>query len=251
MDKKAKKRIEVLKQRLSKLRQQLAGAKRQMDDAAEVSKLEQEITQLSPEFPDQGVLKIIVTRGTGGRGYAPGNISEPSRILSLHAMPDYGNNNPAQGISVFVCRQRLAQQPGLAGIKHLNRLEQVLASLEWPDATCMEGLMLDTADNVIEGTRSNLFWSEAGRLLTPSLANCGVTGIMRNYLMEKIGSVTEITDCTLARICAADEVFFCNSIFGIWPVGHLVSGDTSVSYAPEKRVYSVKGNELFNALLST
>ena len=228
----------------------LASGAERLGIACKRDKLEQEISQLSPEFPDQGVLKIIVTRGTGGRGYVPGNISEPSRILSLHAMPDYGDNDPVHGIGVFVCRQRLAQQPALAGIKHLNRLEQVLASLEWPDASFMEGLMLDTADNVIEGTRSNLFWAESGQLLTPSLANCGVTGIMRNYLMEKIGNVTEIAVCNLARLCAADEVFFCNSIFGIWPVGHLVSGDTRVSYPPEKRLYSVKGAELFNALLS-
>lgn len=215
--------------------------------------LMREITALVPEFPQQGVLKIVVTRGTGGRGYMPTGSPVPTRILSLHALPDFSDRQPEQGIKVFVCRQRLAHQAALAGIKHLNRLEQVLASLEWPDDSYMEGLMLDTAGNVIEGTRSNLFWVEAGQLMTPALSRCGVAGIMRHYLMENIAGITEVDDCDLARLCVADEMFFCNSVVGIWPVTSMRTGDTTVHFSAgeDNRVYSVLSGELFDSLLAS
>ena len=88
------------------------------------------------------VLKIMLTREASGRGYRP-LTAACNRLLTLHAAPDYRANSPEQGIAMFVCKQRLARQPVLAGIKHLNRLEQVLASSEWPDDSFLEGLMLD------------------------------------------------------------------------------------------------------------
>jgi 4-amino-4-deoxychorismate lyase len=178
--------------------------------------LEQELEQLALEYPAQGVLKILVTRGTGGRGYRPPAEADTTRLLTLHPLPDYAGTD--KGINVFVCNQRLARQPSLAGIKHLNRLEQVMASLEWPGAEFHEGLMLDTSDFVVEGTRSNIFWGEKDKLFTPALDKCGVEGVMRNYLLEKIPEAEPIENCTLDRLMDAEEIFFCNSIFGIWPV---------------------------------
>lgn len=213
--------------------------------------LEQDIGRLRDKFPEQGVLKIIVTRGSGGRGYLPAGSSEATRILSLHAMPDYGETHPEQGIDVFVCNQRLALQPALAGIKHLNRLEQVMAALEWPDESYMEGLMLDTTGHVIEGTRSNLFWAESGQLLTPALAQCGVAGVMRGYLIDSLPAVKEVADCSLARLCSADEVFFCNSIFGIWPVNRIMASGTQAIFDAGKREFSKQCHDIFTALLAS
>jgi len=213
--------------------------------------LEAEIAELSANFPEQGVLKLMVTRGSGGRGYAPPDSPEPVHILGLHDLPAYPDNLFSSGIDVFVCQQRLARQPALAGIKHLNRLEQVLASMEWPNDTYMEGLMLDTEGHVIEGTRSNIFWVQDGELMTPSLSQCGVAGIMRNYLASCLGQVREVNDCSLAQLCEASEVFFCNSIFGVWPVRKIQSGDTEVTFPADQRHFSHVANKAVSELLAS
>jgi 4-amino-4-deoxychorismate lyase len=213
--------------------------------------LEQEISQRSADFPAQGILKIIVSRGLGGRGYRPAKNNDTTRVLSFHPLPDYGSEPVAAGVNVFVCNQRLAIQPSLAGIKHLNRLEQVLASQEWPEGDFMEGIMLDMNDHVIEGTRSNIFWVEAGQIFTPSLEQCGVAGIMRHYLSQHLDAVLEIEDCTLSRLLNADEVFLCNSVFGVWPVKSILS-DSKVSLygvEPDARVFSLRASRLFDELL--
>jgi 4-amino-4-deoxychorismate lyase len=230
--------------------ERLAAGTRRLQFPLDPSLLEQDIAQLTPDFPPRGILKIIVTRGSGGRGYAPGAASTPSRILSLHELPDYSSALPGNGINAFVCRQRLAIQPALAGIKHLNRLEQVMASLEWPDPGFMEGLMLDMNDHVVEGTRSNVFWAESGRLMTPVLTGSGVAGTLRSHIIDTLQDVVEVEDCTLARLCCADEVFFCNSINGVWPLNTLVAGDTHTDFDKLKRRFSKSCADLFDRLLA-
>ena len=89
--------------------------------------------------------------------------------------------------------------------------------------------MLDTSDHIVEGTRSNIFWEEKGKLLTPVLDNCGVEGVMRNYLLEKIPKAVPTENCTLERLCAAEEIFLCNSVFDIWPVLRINSGQVLFS----------------------
>lgn len=215
------------------------------------TQLEQEIADYSPHFPEQGVLKIIVTRGAGGRGYRPLHSSDTTRILSLHSLPVYEGDPGNSGIATFICNQRLAIQPTLSGIKHLNRLEQVLASQEWLDESFMEGIMLDSNDNVIEGTRSNIFWSESGRLFTPTLSNCGVAGIMRNYLLNSIAGAAEINGCSLDRLVGADEIFICNSVFGIWPVRSIQAGSKTVALDVDgsEAKFTRQAQSLFQELL--
>ncbi|MDG2176252.1 MAG: aminodeoxychorismate lyase [Gammaproteobacteria bacterium] len=213
--------------------------------------LEQELEQLTFEYPAQGILKILVTRGRGGRGYRPPAEADTTRLLTLHPLPDYAGTE--KGINVFVCNQRLAKQPSLAGIKHLNRLEQVMASLEWPGAEFHEGLMLDTSDFVVEGTRSNIFWGEKDRLFTPALDNCGVEGVMRNYLLEKIPEAEPIENCTLDRLLDAEEIFFCNSIFGIWPVLKIKTDTDMFSLEPNTNTsgFTRKAKDIFAHLLES
>ena len=120
------------------------------------------------------VLKIIITRGQGGRGYRPPVPKTPAtRILGLYPWPDYPEENYIQGVKTKICQTRLGHNPQLAGIKHLNRLEQVLARSEWDQPEIAEGLMLDIDDNVIEGTMSNLFIIKDQKLMTPDLSQCG------------------------------------------------------------------------------
>jgi len=166
------------------------------------------------------VAKIIITRGMGGRGYAPGQ-SLPTRIIQCFPWPDFPAKNAQQGVIVRVCSLRLGDQPLLAGLKHLNRLENVLARSEWDDPDIAEGLLRDGKGHFIEGTMSNLFMVKQGVLCTGSLKYNGVAGIMREVIIEHarllgIPCVQQAID--KAQLKEADELFICNSLFGIWPI---------------------------------
>jgi 4-amino-4-deoxychorismate lyase len=165
------------------------------------------------------VLKIIITRGTGTRGYRPEPCAEPTRIVQLHDWPETAPG--AAGIRATLCSLRLGNNSLLAGIKHLNRLEQVMARSEWDDPDIREGLLLDQDGRVIEGTMSNLFLVKDGLLSTPDLARCGVAGIMRDVVLELAegqGIGTRVCDIGLDTLFQADELFVCNSLHGIWPI---------------------------------
>lgn len=186
----------------------------------ELSRVEHDLRVCAAEI-QQGVLKLMVTRGDGLRGYAPPADAQCRYLLSSAALPAYPKANARDGIRLFPCQTRLAIQPLLAGLKHLNRLEQVLARAEWQSAQYAEGLMCDTDGRIIEGVFSNLFLIKAGVLLTPALVRCGVAGTMRAELLARasaLGWSVEETDLTLSDFYHADEVFFCNSLYGIWPV---------------------------------
>lgn len=169
----------------------------------------------------EGVLKLIVTRGDGLRGYAPDPKAHARRILQGNPAAAYPALHGEQGVRLFPCTTRLSRQPLLAGLKHLNRLEQVIARAEWQDTEHAEGLMLDQAGRVIEGVFSNLFLVRNGVLVTADLKRCGVAGVMRAELLfqaKSLGIPTQITDIPLEQLQWADEVFVCNSVYGIWPV---------------------------------
>lgn len=169
----------------------------------------------------EGVLKLILIRGDSQRGYRADSASRPRRILQASATAAYPAQHAEQGVRLFPCITRLAEQPLLAGLKHLNRLEQVLARAEWQAPEFAEGLMLDITGRLIEGVYSNLFLVRQGKLLTPDLNRCGVAGVMRAELLEQasgLGIQTWIGELWPEDLCQADEVFVCNSVYGVWPV---------------------------------
>ncbi|MGH8567619.1 MAG: aminodeoxychorismate lyase [Gammaproteobacteria bacterium] len=183
---------------------------------------------------DHGVVKLIVTRGVGGRGFRPPDPAKPTRIFARHPWRPYPPALYRSGIVARVCATRLSRNPVLAGIKHLNRLEQVLARREWADPEVHEGLMLDTGGRVIEGTMTNLFLARAGRLVTPDLSECGVLGIMRGLVIEAARRArleTEIRAVDLAEMYTAEGAFVCNSLVGVWPISEL-RGEGTRRYAP-------------------
>ncbi|MCX7096895.1 MAG: aminodeoxychorismate lyase [Methylococcales bacterium] len=172
------------------------------------------------------VLKLIITRGSGGRGYRQPEVIQPTRIVSLHPYPNYPDSYKEQGINARFCATRLGLNPALAGIKHLNRLEQVLARAEWTDPDIQEGIMLDTDGHVIEGTMSNLFYVKNNRLFTPALVQSGVAGIIRSMILAmSAGQGQPVTEHKVTQevLLLADEVFVCNSIVGVWPVKSIAS----------------------------
>jgi 4-amino-4-deoxychorismate lyase len=179
----------------------------------------------------EGVLKLIITRGDGQRGYALPQPMQSRRILQAAPLPNYPAANAVQGVQLFPCVTRLAEQPLLAGIKHLNRLEQVLARAEWQSSDYAEGLMRDATGRVVEGVYSNLFIVRAGQLLTPALTRCGVAGVMRAELLAQAatrGIAVVERDISYAELLAADEVLLCNSLYGVWPVRALAGHDWPV-----------------------
>jgi len=164
----------------------------------------------------RAVLKIILTRGCGGRGYQPPPAATPTVVLSSHPAPE----PMARGLTLRWARTTLAIQPALAGIKHLNRLEQVLARREWDDPGIDEALMCDGEDRVISAVSANLFALVGGRWLTPSVQRCGVAGIAREWLLANVPGAEE-ADLAAAEVSHAEALLLCNSVRGILPVRRL------------------------------
>jgi 4-amino-4-deoxychorismate lyase len=179
---------------------------------------------------DRAVLKIIFTRGISGRGYAPVADATPTRAINLSPWPDYPSEHRTRGVSVQFCRTMIARHGALAGLKHLNRLEQILARLEL-DKDRAEGLMRDEQGHVIEGTMANVFIVSGGTLLTPDLSHSGVEGVMRGLVLERAGQLSltcRVTALTPEDILGAEEIFLTNSLIGLWPVRRLESREYPV-----------------------
>jgi 4-amino-4-deoxychorismate lyase len=179
--------------------------------------------EIGSHCPPRGraVVKLIVTRGPGVRGYLPPEPAATTRVLSISPWPDYPDSSYRLGISARVCQLRLGENPALAGIKHLCRLEQVLAQLELRGYAVQQGLLLDASDRVVGGTSSNLFAVQRGELRTPAVARCGIKGVMRRAVLETartLGIRADECDLSLDEVLAADELFVTNALFGIWPV---------------------------------
>lgn len=164
------------------------------------------------------VVKIIVTRGNSGRGYAPKTAVTARRMVCSYPWPDDSGQLEQVGIRTRICKLRLAIQPALAGIKHLNRLEQVFARSEWTETQIHEGILLDSEDNVISAISSNIFLVAGDRLLTPRMDRCGVRGVMRANILKTFKTRCEQRRISLDMLPEADEVFVCNAVRGLFPV---------------------------------
>ncbi len=184
----------------------------------------------------EGVLKLIVSRGLGARGYAPPKVPEPTRVVSLHPLPSRLAEIQC-GVKARFCRTCLGINPALAGIKHLNRLEQVLARAEWDNPSVYEGLMCDSEGFVVEGTMSNLFWRRGKKLFTPKLDRCGVRGIVRDWVIARALAWGFAVEKVRARpwvLAEAEEIFLTNSVIGVVPVVALAEQRFAVGPLAEK-----------------
>lgn len=207
------------------------GARRLVLWAPDRRRLAQELRQRAAEMV-HGTLKLILTRGPGPRGYRPPEPVRQRPTLILGAWPgirparqsdDWGDPVPPRltGIRVRLCRTRASRNPATAGLKTLNRLEQVLARAEWSDPAIAEGLMLDEAGCLVGGTMGNLFLVHQGRLLTPAVDQAGVAGVMRRAVLAaapSLGLPVAVGQFTLAALAAAEEVFLTNALRGLQPV---------------------------------
>lgn len=179
--------------------------------------IENELVLLSGKI-NKGIVKIILTRGSGLRGYKPDLEQSNTRILTASAS-NLGEIKHDK-IEIFVCKYTIYPDPQLAGIKHLNRLPQVMASIEQISDAKM-GILCDNNNNIVEAISANIFIVINGILYTPDLTDYGVAGVMREYVIEKARKLnikTEIVKINKSRLEDASEVFLTNSIIGIRPV---------------------------------
>jgi 4-amino-4-deoxychorismate lyase len=185
------------------------------------TQLRADVAQVATEI-ERGVLKMILTRGPATRGYRPPEAPRPTRICFANdAVPDAARPERTPEAAVMVCRARLGINPQLAGIKHLNRLEQVLASAELAASGVDEGLMLDAEGFLVSGTMSNLFILDRHGLHTPLIDRCGVEGTARSLVLSTARAMdvpVQSRRLTLNELFSARAAFLTNAIFGIWPI---------------------------------
>lgn len=173
-----------------------------------------------------GVLKLLATRAREGRGYGSAG-SRPEWLWFTES----GLPAPIDGLRLRTASLRLAIQPALAGLKHLNRLEQVLARDEFPAAVCDDVLLRDADGFVACTTSANVFARIGGAWRTPPVDRSGVAGVCRARLLELLP--VDVRPLSLAELLAADEVFCCNAVRGVLPVARL--DDRNWSAGPDTR----------------
>ena len=190
-----------------------AGAARLGFGLPDATVLETALAEALQRAPD-GVLKLVLTRGAGARGYAPASDIAPTLLVFVGGCPE-----PAAGpLTVDLLPQRLAVQPVLAGLKHLNRLEQVLGAREAAGRGLDEGLMADAEGDITCGTRSNLVARVGGRWITPPVHRAGVAGIARGRLLEAWPALAEAA-LPIADLGRIEALFLLNAVRGILPAG--------------------------------
>jgi 4-amino-4-deoxychorismate lyase len=182
--------------------------------APDVDAMLAEVRRLA-EGLDDAVARITFTAGAGERGYLRPRLAKPTTVIGVGPL-SLATDMYRHGIALRLCDTRLGDQPLLAGMKHLNRLEQVLARSEWDDGRWQEGLMADQQGCVICATAANLFAVLAGRLVTPPVDRSGVAGVARAELLGAGGVYIE--HLSPQQLIEADEVFLTSAVRGILPV---------------------------------
>lgn len=193
---------------------------------------------------DRAVVRITITRGSGPRGYASPASARLLRIVAANPAPEIPQRWYHRGVRVCCCDLRLSTQPRLAGIKHLNRLENVLARAEWSDASITEGILRDADGCVISATAANVFIVLGGRPVTPKLDRCGVAGVARAQVLAWHDDI-DVRDMGMDELMRADEIFLTNAVRGIVPVTAL--DDRCWQVGPVARDLQQRWDALFAA----
>jgi 4-amino-4-deoxychorismate lyase len=186
--------------------------------------LRAEIARAAGEAP-RAIVKLLLTRGPArARGYRPSGAERPTRITLRYRCEQEDPRLAHEGVAVRSAALRLAENPALAGLKHCNRLEQVLARREWSDPGIAEALMFSSSDRLVSGTMSNVFVVQGARLRTPRLDRCGVAGVMRRAVLReaaRAGIEAEEAWLDAGDLARATEIFLTNALIGVRPVCEL------------------------------
>ncbi|MFC3151591.1 aminodeoxychorismate lyase [Litoribrevibacter euphylliae] len=201
---------------------------------SEVQRLMRALSDAVIDNKQDQVIKVIFTREAGGRGYRSLELADTEVFVQNFPYASALNEDVlSQGVQLRVCDIRLSIQPVLAGLKHLNRLENVLARNEWRSDAYYEGLLLDQNGLVVEATQSNVFFKIGDRWLTPELNQSGVAGVMRAWLLDSASLLNEnfhVTTISLDDLAKASACFICNSVQGIVPVQSIEKKDQRFSF---------------------
>jgi len=208
-------KIELLSQHIDRL---VNGCKRINILNVDFNALETELITITKTY-DLAVLKVIVTAGEGGRGYSRSSIGQPNIIIKISEFPIKYNQWQSRGITLAEANTSLGINPLLAGLKHLNRLEQVLIRAELDKTTFDDLLVFDIDGHVIETSCANVFWFKDNELLTPKLTRSGVAGILRDQILQKYPK-TKIIQAKHTDLENIQAMFITNSIMGIVPVAY-------------------------------
>lgn len=189
----------------------------------------------------EGVLKVIITRGEGGRGYGytygSTGCSSANWYLQHRPVPANYSELAKSGIELMLCDYQLTVNPALSGLKTLNRLDQVMIKQELDGHGMADGLVCSTDGYVIETSVANVFWVKAGKIYTPSTTRSGIEGVMKTHILtlsNSLGLTLETGDYTVADVLAADEVFITNSVMELLPVKRIMKPDLSIDVLYQK-----------------
>jgi 4-amino-4-deoxychorismate lyase len=200
------------------------GCQRLGIEPGKLDEVRAEVRSLAGEV-ENSIVKVIVTRGTAlARGYGVTGREKAMRITFRYAWPPETATESQDGVRVRTAKLRLGENPALAGLKHCNRLEQILARQEWSDPGIAESLLFSRSGRLVSGTMSNVFIVEGSRLRTPRLDLCGVSGVMRRVVLreaERAGISVQEDVLGVDDVHKASELFLTNARIGLWPLREL------------------------------
>ena len=202
----------------------LLGCQRLGIDSGDFAEVRAEVSSLAREV-ENAIVKVILTRGTAlARGYGVTGREKATRITFRYGWPPETPTESQDGVRVRTAKLRLGENPALAGLKHCNRLEQILARREWTDPGIAESLLYSSSGRLVSGTMSNVFIVEGSRLRTPRLDLCGVAGVMRRVVLreaERAGISVQEDVLGVDDVHKASELFLTNARIGLWPLREL------------------------------
>ena len=207
------------------------GCERLRINLGDVEPVRHEVQQVAAAA-DEALVKLIVTRGEAvARGYGWAGTEVATRFVLQYPLPPENTTAVRDGIRASVATLRYGENEALAGMKHLNRLEQVVARSEVPAEQAAELLVFSSSGTLVSGTMSNVFLVRHGHLLTPRLDRCGVAGVMRRVVIREAaadGIAVHEAALDADDLAGAEEVFVTNARIGIWPVRTLDSREIGV-----------------------
>lgn len=204
--------------------------------------LEKHIIDIASYTQMKGVIKVIISRGYGGRGYSSHGFITPTVITSLSSYPTHYSQQQSEGISLGISSVTLGKNPILAGIKHLNRLEQVLIKYHLEKTEFDDVLVCDNEGYLVEANAANLFWCKGNVLFTPDLTNSGVNGIMRQSIFQlahKLNWKIDIVREKPETLYQADEIWLTNSLMPVLPVSRITFSDDKCYQYSSREYYHV------------
>lgn len=199
-----------------------------------------------------GVLKVLISAGTGGRGYARQQEPQVTVHISHHSWPEHYLTWQRQGVAVAVSEFQLGNQPLLAGIKHLNRLEQVLIKRAMATQPGIDDVIVCDGDNcVIEASAANVFWYQDGNWYTPSLEQAGVAGVMRQFILawfEQNGTEVQSGRFHVSQLQHCEAMLLCNALMPVIPVKQLSLHEATVTLDVSRvtDIFDAMGNDYRN-----